>query len=181
MKRMTLQLAVMGMAVLMTACGNKRQSDDIITEKVERPKIEAPIRQADYNKSHQIQWIGNSYKVEIHRQPCDSLPMVTDELGQKFVDNEVVVTVTRADGEVFFTRSFTKANFDACLDNDYRHTGILDGLVYDKVYGSDLEFAGSISHPQTDEYIPVRVILSSTGNVTIKRDVETDVNEDVEE
>ena len=125
--------------------------------------------------------VSNSYKVEIHRQPCDSLPMVTDELGQKFVDNEVEVTVTRADGEVFFTRSFTKANFDACLDNDYRHTGILDGLVYDKVNGSNLEFAGSVSHPQTDEYIPVRVVLSSTGNVTIKRDVETDANEDVEE
>lgn len=167
--------------VLLASCGEKKQHTNIITEQVERPQVEAPIRQAEYDKTHEVQWMGKGYKVEIHRQPNDSLPMVTDEIGQKFVDNEVEVTVRRADGTVFFSHAFTKASFDACLDNDYRHTGILDGLVYDKTNGSHLEFAGSVSHPQTDEYIPVRVILSPSGNVTFKRDVEGNEDDGMDE
>ena len=31
-------------------------------------------------------------------------------------------------------------------------------------------FAGSVSHPQTDEYIPLVVTVSNFGKVTIKRD-----------
>ncbi len=188
-KRKTLLVAVIGAVVLMTACGTvllascggKKQSTDIIAEKMEQPKLEAPIRQAEYEKTHEVQWQGSACKVEIHRQPNDSLPMVADEIGQKFVDNEVEVMVRKADGTVAFSRSFTKASFDACLDDDYRHTGILDGLVFDRVNGGNLEFAGSVSHPQTDEYIPVRVVLSPSGSVTFKRDVEGDEDDVTDE
>lgn len=169
------------MTTLLASCGGKKQNNDIIAEKVERPQVEAPIRQADYDKTSEVQWMGHGYKVEVHRQPNDSLPMVTDEIGQKFVDNEVAVTVRKSDGTVFFSRSFTKASFDACLDNDYRHTGILDGLVFDRVNGGNLEFAGSVCHPQTDEYIPVRAVLSPSGSVTFLRDVEGDADGEAEE
>ena len=37
-------------------------------------------------------------------------------------------------------------------------------------------FAGSVSHPQTDEYIPLVVTVSNFGNVTIKRDDQMDTN-----
>lgn len=179
MKRNTTLLTVCAVAML-TACGNgdKKQSSEIVAEQVEQqPKVEAPIRQDSYDKTHEVQWMDKGYKVEIHRQPNDSLPMVTDEIGQKFVDNEVEVTVKRSDGTVFFSRTFTKASFDGCLDNDYRHTGILDGLVYDKANGSNLEFAGSVSHPQTDEYIPVRIVLSSSGSVTFRCDMEPNADD----
>ena len=71
---------------------------------------------------------------------------------------------------------FTKSTFDAQLDDDYRQTGILEGLVFDKVDGNNLVFAGSVSHPQTDEYIPLVVTVSNFGNVTIKRDDQMDTN-----
>ena len=84
--------------------------------------------------------------------------------------------MVRADGSVFFKKVFTKATFDAQLDDDYRQTGILEGLVFDKVDGNNLVFAGSVSHPQTDEYIPLVVTVSNFGNVTIKRDDQMDTN-----
>ena len=71
---------------------------------------------------------------------------------------------------------FTKGNFDAQLDDDYRQTGILEGLVFDKVDGHNLVFAGSVSHPQTDEYIPLVVTVSNLGTVAIKRDDQMDTN-----
>lgn len=178
MKHIVSCVAMVGMIALTMACGNKKQSDDIIAERIEKPKLQAPIRQSDYDKQKDVQWIGATYRVTIHRQANDSLPKVQDELGQKFIDNEVTITVSRADGSIFFERTFTKSSFSACLDDDYRKTGILDGLVFDKASGNTLEFAGSVSHPQTDEYIPIRMVLDRMGSVTTKRDVEASNDEE---
>ena len=88
----------------------------------------------------------------------------------KYVDNRITVRIIRADGSVFFNKSFTKAAFDKLLNDDYRKTGILEGLVYDKMEGNHLFFAASVGHPQTDEYIPMVVTVSNLGDVGIKLD-----------
>ena len=102
--------------------------------------------------------------------------MVKDETGQQFEDNHNTLRIIRADGSVFFGRTFTKAAFDAQLDDDYRQTGILEGIVFDQVDGNNLVFAGSVSHPQTDEYIPLVITVSNFGDVTIKRDDQMDTS-----
>ncbi|MBO7045219.1 MAG: DUF4738 domain-containing protein [Prevotella sp.] len=175
MKRIQmLWLAVLAMMVI--GCGDKKKSDDIIAPKAEQPKLQAPIRMQDYAQTTNIKWLDKNYQVEIRRVPDDSLRMVKDETGQKFVDNRISLRILRADGSVFFSRSFTKAAFDAYLDNDYRQTGILEGLVFDKVEGANLFFAASVCHPQTDEYIPMIVSVSSLGDIGIRRDSEMDTN-----
>ena len=175
MKRIQmLWLAVLAMMVI--GCGDKKKSDDIIAPKAEQPKLQAPIRMQDYAQTTNIKWLDKNYQVEIRRVPDDSLRMVKDEPGQKFVDNRISLRILRADGSVFFSRSFTKAAFDAYLDNDYRQTGILEGLVFDKVEGANLFFAASVCHPQTDEYIPMIVSVSSLGDIGIRRDSEMDTN-----
>lgn len=161
-------------AMMVMSCGQKKKSDDIIAPKAEQPKLQAPIKMQEYNQTTDIKWLDKNYQVEIRRVPDDSLKMVKDETGQKFVDNRISLRILRADGSVFFSRVFTKAAFDACLDNDYRQTGILEGLVYDKVEGTNLFFAASVCHPQTDEYIPMVVSVSSLGEVGIRRDTDLD-------
>ena len=158
------------------ACGEKKKSDDIITERVEQPQPQEPIRQQSYSDSKDIAWIGRTYHLSINRQPNDSLPMVKDEIGQQFVDNSVTLEVSRQDGTVFYSRKFTKKDFDNYLDDDYRATGILEGIVFDKADGDWLEFAASVSHPQTDEYIPLIVRLSRMGELSIKRDTQMDTS-----
>ena len=64
------------------------------------------------------------------------------------------------------------AAFDACLDDDYRKTGILEGFVFDKAEGNNLYFAASVCHPQTDEYIPLQVTLTNFNELHITRDNE---------
>jgi hypothetical protein len=173
MKRIQiLWLAVV--ATMVISCGEKKKSDNIIAPKVEQPKLQAPIRMQEYSQTKDIRWLDKNYQVEVRRVPDDSLRMVKDETGQKFVDNRISLRILRADGSVFFSRVFTKAAFDACLDNDYRQTGILEGLVYDKVEGANLFFAASVCHPQTDEYIPMVVSVSSLGEVGIRRDTDLD-------
>ena len=166
---------------MLTGCKQKKQTEDIIVHKTEAPKPQAPIRMQEYNQVKDVQWLDREYQVNIRRVADDSLRMVKDETGQKFVDNRIRLQVIRQDGSVFFDRSFTKASFDDYLDNDYRATGILEGLVFDRVEGNTLIFAGSVSHPQTDEYIPLVITLSNFGDVNISRDTQMDTSGNEEE
>ncbi|MBO7115571.1 MAG: DUF4738 domain-containing protein [Prevotella sp.] len=162
------------LVLTLMACSEKKKSDDIITERVEQPKPQEPVRLQSYSDSKEVGWIGRTYRIAIDRHPSDSLPMVSDETGQKFVDNVIALVVSREDGSVFYRHQFTKKDFNSYLDDDYRKTGILEGLVYDKVEGDWLEFAASVCHPQTDEYIPLIVRLSRMGQITIQRDTQMD-------
>ena len=163
-------LSMICVSVLLSSCGQKKQHDDIIVQQVETPKPQAPIRMQDYRQTTDVQWLGKQYQVEVSRTACDSLQMVKDELGQEFVDNRIVLKVFRQDGSVFCTKTFTKSAFNGCLDDDYRKTGILEGFVFDKAEGNQLFFAASVSHPQTDEYIPIVVTLSNFGDISVSRD-----------
>jgi len=163
-------------AVFVIGCAKKKQTTDIIVEQQEAPKPSAPIRMQNYSQTRDVQWLNKDYQVEVTRMPDDSLRMVEDEIGQKFVDNRITIRVIRADGSVFFNRSFTKAAFEKFLDDDYRNTGILEGLVFDKTDGKHLVFAASVCHPQTDEYIPLVLKLSNLGAIDIKLDTQLDTN-----
>ena len=163
-------LALAFVGLLATSCGKKKQHDDIIVQETEAPQPQAPIRMQDYKDVKDVQWLGKQYQIEVSRTACDSLAMVKDETGQQFVDNRIVLKVIRQDGSVFCTKTFTKSAFNACLDDDYRKTGILEGFVFDKVEGNHLFFAASVCHPQTDEYIPMVVTLSNFAEVGISKD-----------
>ena len=167
-------LLTAGALLSLTSCGEKKKSSDIITQRVEKVTPRAPERMQEYDDSRDIAWIGKQYKVNVHRHPADSLPMVKDETGQKFVDNVISVKVLRVDGSRFFARTFKKSDFLSYLDDDYIKTGILEGLVFDKAEGDFLEFAASVSHPNSDEYIPLVVRLSRMGQITIQRDTQMD-------
>ena len=163
-------LALTFVGLLATSCGKKKQHDDIIVQETEAPQPQAPIRMQDYKDIKDVQWLGKQYQIEVSRTACDSLAMVKDETGQQFVDNRIVLKVIRQDGTVFCTKTFTKSAFNACLDDDYRKTGILEGFVFDKAEGNHLFFAASVCHPQTDEYIPMVVTLSNFAEVGISKD-----------
>lgn len=173
-KQLTLML--LATLTLLTACKEKKQTEDIIAPKVEVAKPSGPVRMQPYNNTRDVQWLGKAYKVEVSRAANDSLPKVKDETGQTFVDNRIAVIVRRADGSVAISKTFTKAYFERFLDAQYREMGILEGLVFDEVDGNYLEFAASVCLPQTDEYIPLEVKIDNFGNVSVERDSELDTN-----
>lgn len=181
MKNSVLVAVVLGTLVLVGCGGKKSETKDIIVTTTEAPKPKGPVKMQSYRQTKDLMWLDKSYQVVIDRTPDDSLRMAVDETGQKYVDNHVSLRVIRADGSVFFSRSFTKSTFDAYLDGDYREGGILEGFVFDKVDGARLVFASSVCLPQTDEYIPLVVTVSSQGEVAIRRDSQLDTNGDDDE
>jgi len=169
--------------LLSTSCKEKKQTEDIIAHKQEVKKPTAPIRMQPYSATTQVQWVGRTYTVEINRMPDDSLRMVKDETGQKFVDNRIQLRIIRSDGSVFFKKSFTKADFTSYINALFQNEGIMEGFVFDKVNDNKLEFAASVCLPQTDEYIPLEVSVDNFANIRIRLDDSLDTNgdEDTEE
>ena len=176
MNKTTAFIAIAGLIAL-ASCKEKKPSQEIIITRQEVPKPQAPISMQEYKQATDVTWMNATYHIEVVRMPSDSLPMVKDEYGQQYVDNSIVLTVTRSDGSVFFKRTFTKASFSSYIDDDYRRTGILEALIFEEVDDNRLEFAVSVAHPQSeDEFIPLEMKLDRDGGLTIKRDNELDTN-----
>lgn len=183
MKKTTIALCVAIAAIGMSACSEKKKSDNIITRKEVKKEPSAPIRMQEYNQTTETNLGGSKLTCFVHRTPDESLAEVKDETGQAYFDNTIELKITRDNGSIFFQKRFTKSSFDKFLDDDYRHTGILEGLVFDKTEGGMLRFAASVSHPNTDEYIPILVKIDRKGNMAMERDVNLDTtsNDDDEE
>ena len=179
MKRVTIALSVVVAALVFGSCGNKKKSEDIITQRVVKAAPQGPIRMPENTDQRDVNWIGKTYRVTIHRLPADTLSLVKDDTGQQYVDNIFTLTVSRQDGSVFFTRKFVKTDFARLVGDDFRRTGILEGFVFDKSNGDWLEFGASVGRPQTDEYIPLVVRLSRMGDLDMKVDTQLDTNSDI--
>ena len=174
MKQLLSVVLLASMVVVLAACGGKKKSEDIIAPRIVKVQPKEPVRMQPYLDEKEVTWIGKKYFVAVSRQPSDSLPMVKDETGQKYVDNVFRLTVSRQDGSVFFSRTFTKKALTQYLDDDFNKTGVFEGLVFDKAEGDCLIFGASVGHPQSDEYIPLVFTLSRMGDLSIKRDTQMD-------
>ena len=174
MKQFLSVVLLTAMVVMLAACGGKKKSEDIIAPRIVKVQPKEPVRMQPYLDEKQVKWIGETYYVTVSRQPSDSLPMVKDETGQKYVDNVFRLTVSRQDGSVFFNRTFTKNSLAQYLDDDFNKTGVFEGVVFDKAEGDYLYFGASVGHPQSDEYIPLVFKLSRMGDLSIRRDTQMD-------
>lgn len=182
MKQMFLWVAA-GALLVLAACQQKKSGNpDIITTDYEAPKPVSPISQDAMSERTSVEWIeGRMYDVVVSRTPVDSLPMVTDEIGQKFIDNVIRVKVLRADGTVFFERPFTKRSFLSWLDKDYKKSAVLEGIRFLKANHAGLEFSAWLNFPKSgdDEAVELRMTISRNGEVGIQPYNEND-REDLE-
>ena len=159
-------------ALVLASCSEKKKSDVIIMEKYETPQPTAPIRMEDYHDTDVIDWLNNKYTYDILRTASDSLPKVKDEDGQKYFDNTATLTISRSDNSVFLKKTFTKAFFNSVLNDNISKKGILDGFVFHEVDGDVLQFAASVTYPQSDESIPIIIRITRMGDISVKRGVE---------
>jgi len=165
--------------ILMTGCSEKKPaSKDIITTDYEAPKPKTtPISMSSLTDKKMVEWVGGkNYAVVVTRMAADSLPKVTDEIGQKYVDNVVKVQITRADSTVFFNRSYSKASFVEWLDEDYRKHALLEGIRFLKAEDDVLTFVAWFNYPEAgdDEAQELRITIDRMGDASIIRYSEND-------
>lgn len=158
---------------MLAACKDKKAGNaNIITTDYELPKpSDTPIAMGVQSDNVKVDWVeGRPYTVDVTRMPVDSLPKVTDEIGQKYVDNMIKVKVSRADSTIVFHRTFTKKSFLSWLDNDYRQNALLAGIRFLKVEDGLLVFTAWLNFPDAgdDEALELRLLIDKNGDVTIQ-------------
>ena len=170
MKRLPI-LLLTALVVVFSACKGKKQANsDIIKIDYEAPKPSGPIAMNTDVQSTEVEWAeGRHYTVKVSRIAVDSLPMVSNDLEQKFIDNAIKLEVRRADSTLFFNRTLTKQAFVKWLDNDYRKKAILAGASFQKAEENNLLFVAWLNYPELgdDEAVDMQLSINRQGELSI--------------
>ena len=182
MKRL-FSLVLAFVIMMLSACKEKKQTDDIITTKYVPKQLQAPIGMPADKQVQTVEWGGAAYQVSVSRVAADSLPMVKDEAGQKYKDNRITVSVTRQDGSSVLKRTFAKSAFTQYVDEVFRKNGILASIRFDEVDNGKLEFSVVIALPDAidDVFIPLEMTVDRNGIINIREDDDMDMLDYVED
>lgn len=174
------QLAVMALCTLLGfgACSEKKQTNDIIVPKIVKKAQKKINAMSDYSQSKSVDWLGQTYTVVVHRF-VDKTVQCEDESGNKYYANKISLRIHRADGSVFFDRTFTKQDFERYLNSDVAEKGALLGIVLENAEGDHLRFAASVGSPDqmSDEFVPLVLNVSRTGGISVSVDTSLDVSD----
>ncbi len=179
------QLFIFLLATLaLSSCSKKKETTDIIAQKPVEQKPTAPEMMQASSYTETIDWQGEKFLVKINRQADEDLPIIEQE-GRKYFDNKISIYVTKEDGSVFFDKTYTKLDFANFISDNYIKRSALLGIVLEEIEENCLQFAASVGLPDilSDEYIPLILTLSKTGNISIKKDkrLDIDLSADIEE
>ncbi|MGN0053275.1 MAG: DUF4738 domain-containing protein [Bacteroides sp.] len=112
---------------------------------------------------------GKEYHSRVIRKPDSHLPIVQNEQGERFVDNCISLRIVR-EGKVIVDRTFTKDDFTSLVDARFMKYAILEGLVFDQTTPQGMIYAASVCYPQSDLYVPIRLTISSGGQIALSKE-----------
>ena len=172
---MKVMMKLLWMAVvlpLLVACGgtSKNEGGAVGVNEYDTSLADADgiQRMTAYHFTDTIRVDGRSYVYTIDRVSSDSLPVITDEEGNRYADNSYTLTI-QSGGQTVFQRQFTKKTFMSYLTGEFQQRGILDGMMYDSTLPG-FRFAVSVSLPQSDMMEPLLMQVDTNGGIVITRD-----------
>jgi hypothetical protein len=160
--------------VICSCYNNKGQNEGQVLSATEQQTVEH--RMKDYDLTDSVTMGTHLYVYTIHREADDSLKVVVDENGDKFVDNYYDLTILR-DGKSFFSHRFTKVSFGSQLDGSFRKNGILDGFRYMSAKEGKLTFGVCVSYPESDMSEPFVLTIGPDASFTLEPDTAPDIEE----
>lgn len=167
MKRIYILLSVL-LALSVVSCKNEqKQASQEEMPKTETSKAPSINESESYTMDDTVHWQGKVYSYSIVRKADKESDVIVDEEGKKYYDNIAEVTITRPDGSVFYSHTFGKSAFSQYLSERLKEYGILEGLVFEDATSSYIQLAASVALPQSDEYMPFAVRISTGGGVSI--------------
>ena len=182
-KIMMMGIALSASVCCMTSCGEKKGSaETATTDSVEVSTSEAKVHsEQSLRNNYTAKLGGKTYDVLVHRVADASLPQVADEVGNKYTDNRVDVTVS-CEGKLLMQRSFTKDCFSDFLTATERTGTILLGMAYDSERSNAQTLClgaqiGQVGIEEGPAFI-VEIPLQGKGSFSIVRDQAQDTTGD---
>lgn len=160
------------LCLLFTACssGSKNHESQLTEMSKEELAAGQPIRMQSSNAEEHFTLKGQAFTSNVVRQPDEALPLVTNAEGEQFVDNRISLHIT-SQGRTVVHRVFTKQDFAQLLNARFMKYAILEGLVFDQVTeAGTIRYAASVAYPQSDLYVPLRITVTPSGQLSIERE-----------
>lgn len=169
-----------------TACKEKKKTDDIITKMPQKPKKQSgPMTMSTGDiPPKTVNWMGSNFTIKITRIVDKDLPLIEDASGNQYYDNKVRLNITRGDGSSFFDREFTRNDFSKYTNSQITKKWGLTGFNFDNVEGDNLLFAVAIGSPDEmadNEFVPITLHINSKGQTSITSQNSGDDDEDEDE
>lgn len=130
--KITLAISALALSATFCACesGKSDKTNATADSTVQQTASDAPYADPSQSNTYTATLAGHRFEISIKREADNSLPTVTDELGKKFYDNRVDVTI-KSDGEAFFTHSYTREAFADFLSDSEKQGTVLLGMAFD--------------------------------------------------
>ena len=160
------------LCLLFSSCssGAKRDGSQLTEMSTEEADTGKSISMQASDTKEQFKLKGNEYISRVVRTPDETLPLVTNAEGEKFVDNRISLHITQQ-GRTVVNRVFTKQDFAQLLNARFLKYAILEGVVFDQVTeDGTIRYAASVAYPQSDLYVPLRITVTSNGQLFIERE-----------
>lgn len=172
-------IALLILAFFAASCQQKQpqQASSLDSIQAQKQVSNGIIHIPGITKSDVVKVGSRTYEYTFSRQAADSLGVVQDEMGDRYADNFYQLTIRR-DGNNFFSRRFTKADFQALLGGDFLKNGIFDGFRYSHSDDGKLYFSACVSYPESDMSAPFFVVIGPDGSYTIESDNSSDMPDD---
>ena len=168
--RILIYLLLLPLMVVVVACGGKKGVSDKESVLATMDSVDAHgLQRMQTSKSEaDFKFKGKDYHSIVSRTPDESLPHIKNEMGDTYVDNKIVLRITRG-GENVLNKTFTKNDFSSVVDANFLSKSVLEGIVYDKTTPEGIVYAASVCYPQTDLYVPLSITVSADGKMSIKK------------
>lgn len=154
---------------ILAACNtatNKQPNEMRMVQNSEETINEGPISMQPSEVKESFLYKGKNYQSHIVRRPDESLPIVTNDEHQQFVDNLISVKLS-CEGKQILSRTFSKKDFLYLVDDTFAKQAILEGIVFNETNDEGICFAASLGHPESDLYQPIRLVVTASGNLSI--------------
>lgn len=169
MKTLVYIVTCVVMLSVISCTSRNKGGDDVQVLMKDSTVVSAPQRMQVSDTKVTITYKGREYRSSVVRRPDESLPVVTDEQGERFIDNSIALRIT-CGGKQIVDKVFTKESFASLVDARFLKYAILEGLVYDKTTPQGIIYAASICYPQSDLYVPLRLTVSADGKISMAKE-----------
>lgn len=168
--RKLIYFLLLSLAVAVTACGGKKGTSNNESILTTMDSMDAcGLQRMQISKSEtDFKFKGKDYHSMVSRTPDESLPHVTNEMGDTYLDNKIVLRLTHGNEKVF-DKTFTKNDFSSVVDAGFLSKSVLEGIVYDKTTPQGIVYAASVCYPQTDLYMPLSITITADGKMSIQK------------
>lgn len=168
--------ALLGLMIFLSvSCSSPKASNSTASADSTTVQKDEPISLGNgYENLKEVKMSGHDYRISIRCVADKQGAVVEDDLGQKFYDNRVEVSIVK-DGTELLKQSFSKTDFSSHLSESSLKRNVLQGMNFygDKSDASYLYFTALVGEPGMDGGSAFLVKVSTeNGSFSIEKDSE---------